>query len=83
MRRAVKVIFLLSLLSVLLAWPNALYACSVCYGESNSPMAIGLSWGIAALLGVVLMVLGGIAAFFFYLARRSAAGTPAASSHPS
>jgi hypothetical protein len=36
-------------------------------------MAVGMNWGIFSLLGVVVVVLGGIAAFFVYLARRSAA----------
>jgi hypothetical protein len=36
-------------------------------------MAQGMNWGIFSLLGVVGLVLGGVAAFFIYLARRSAA----------
>ena len=59
-------------LAALVVAPEALYACAVCYGETNSPLAIGLNWGIASLLGVVLLVLGGIAGFFFYIAKRSA-----------
>lgn len=35
-------------------------------------MAEGMNWGIMTLLVVVLSVLVGIAAFFIYLARRSA-----------
>ena len=46
-------------------------ACSVCYGEPDSAMAKGLNWGIVSLFGVVMTVLGGIAAFFIYMARRS------------
>jgi hypothetical protein len=66
--------------ALMAATPESLYACAVCYGESNSPLAIGLNWGIASLLGVVVLVLGGIAGFFIYLARRSAgaaSGSPA------
>jgi hypothetical protein len=35
-------------------------------------MAKGMNWGIFSLLAVIVMVLGGIAAFFIYLARRAA-----------
>jgi hypothetical protein len=35
-------------------------------------MAAGMNWGIFSLLAVVVTVLGGVAAFFIYLARRSA-----------
>jgi uncharacterized membrane protein len=41
-------------------------------------MAAGMNWGIFSLLGVVVFVLGSVAGFFVYLARRSAA----AAAHP-
>ncbi len=44
-------------------------------------MAKGMNWGIFSLLGIIVLVLGGVAAFFVYLARRAAAtrsGAPAA-----
>jgi len=47
------------------------YACSACYGESDSPMAQGMNAGIIALLVIVGGVLGGVAAFFIYLVRRN------------
>ena len=52
--------------------PHALFACAACYGQSDSPMARGMNWGILSLLAMVALVLGGVAAFFVYLARRSA-----------
>ena len=52
--------------------PNSLRACAACYGQSDSPMAAGMNWGIMSLLVVIAMVLGGVSAFFIYLARRSA-----------
>jgi hypothetical protein len=52
---------------------NTLLACAACYGQSDSPMAHGMNWGIFSLLTVVVGVLGTIAAFFIYLARRAAA----------
>jgi hypothetical protein len=53
--------------------PASLFACAACYGASDSPMARGMNWGIFSLLGVVTMVLGGIASFFVYLGKKSAA----------
>ena len=64
---------LLSGLVVALALqPNSVRACAACYGQSDSPMAQGMNWGIMSLLVVVGTVLGGVAAFFVYLARRAA-----------
>lgn len=51
--------------------PSAL-ACSACFGQSDSPLATGMNYGILALLLVVTGVLGAFAVFFTYLARRSA-----------
>ena len=51
--------------------PGSVLACSACYGQSDSPMAQGMNWGIFSLLAIVVTVLGGIAGFFVYLARRS------------
>ena len=52
---------------------NVLFACAACYGQADGPMASGMNWGIFSLLAVVVLVLGSIAAFFIYLARRGAA----------
>ncbi len=49
-----------------------LHACAACFGQSDAPMAQGMNMGIFTLLLVVLSVLLGIAAFFFYLLRRAA-----------
>ena len=35
-------------------------------------MAAGMNWGIMSLLVVIALVLGGVSAFFIYLAKRSA-----------
>ena len=51
--------------------PSA-FACAACYGKSDSPLAAAMNWGIFSLLGVVVCVLGGIASFFIYLARKAA-----------
>ena len=53
--------------------PGAAQACAACYGQSDSPMAHGMNWGILSLLVVVVSVLSSIAAFFVFLAKKSAA----------
>jgi hypothetical protein len=42
-------------------------------------MASGMNWGIMSLLGVIVLVLGGVASFFIYLAKRSAKVAPTTS----
>lgn len=64
------------------AQPTAGFACAACYGQSDSPLAQGVNWGILSLLGVVVCVLGSIASFFMYLARKSAAATAQGLSEP-
>jgi len=48
-----------------------IFACAACYGKSDSAMALGMNWGIFALLGVVGSVLAGIAGFFVFLVKRA------------
>ncbi len=60
-----------------LASPRLGWACAACYGQSDSPLAAGMNWGIVSLLGFILFVLGGVAGFFLFLGRRSAALRPA------
>jgi hypothetical protein len=63
-----------TLLAALLmaAAPQSALACATCFGKSDSDLARAMNWGILSLLAVVVFVLGGIAAFFIYLARRAA-----------
>ncbi len=63
-----KIIVVLTLLVFSL---RSAVACSVCYGEPDSPMSRGLTWGILALCVVVGAVLTGVAAFFVHVGRRS------------
>ena len=67
--RALIAVFLFGLL----AFPHAVLACSACFGASDSDLAKGMNMGIFALLAVIVVVLGGIASFFIYLARRASA----------
>jgi hypothetical protein len=62
-----KTLFTLGLLTA----PRAALACPVCFGNSDSPMAIATNMGIIAMLVVVAGVLGGFATFFIYLMRRA------------
>jgi len=61
------------LLAMCCAKPQGAMACATCLGAPDSPLTAGLNWGIASLLLVVMVVLGGAVSFFIYLARRSAA----------
>ncbi len=55
----------------LLAAPRAALACPVCFGNSDSPLAIATNMGIIAMLVVVVGVLGGFATFIICLSRRA------------
>jgi hypothetical protein len=57
--------------SLAVAAPRAALACPVCFGNSDSPLAIATNMGIIAMLVVVAGVLGGFATFFIYLSRRA------------
>ena len=65
-----KNIFAAALLALVLS-PHSLWACAACAGQSDSPMAQGMNWGIMSLLAVVVCVLSGITTFFVYIAKRS------------
>jgi hypothetical protein len=64
MRQALMTLFVF-------AAPRAALACPVCFGNSDSPMAVAMNMGIFAMLIVVVGVLGGFASFFIYLMRRA------------
>ena len=55
----------------LLAAPRAAFACPVCFGENDSPMALAMNMGILFMLVIVAGVLGAFASFFIYLIRRA------------
>ena len=60
------------LLLAFFALANHAAACAACFGKSDGKQAESMNWGIFSLLAVVVFVLGGIAAFFIFLARRAA-----------
>lgn len=50
-------------------------ACSVCFGQSDSPLAKGINMGLFVMLGVTFFVLAGFGSFIFYLFRRQSQRT--------
>ena len=65
-------LILIGLFAVAPLHPRSAFACAVCYGASDAPMAQGMNYGILSLLIMIVLVLGGVASFFVFLARRSA-----------
>ena len=51
--------------------PQALLACSVCFGDPDSQTAKGIEAAVLLMVGVTGTMLGSIAAFFIRLGRRS------------
>jgi len=61
-----------ALLTTLLAvLPRAVLACPVCFGQNDSPLALGINYGILAMLGFIGSLLVAFATFFIYLMRRA------------
>ena len=52
---------------------QSLLACAACFGQSDSPLAQGMNWGIACLLAVIVVVLSGVVVFFVHVGKKSAA----------
>ena len=72
-------LFLVMTAATLVFHSESVFACAACYGgKSDSPLAAGMNWGIFSLMAVVVCVLGGIATFFVYLAKKAAMTAPPA-----
>jgi hypothetical protein len=67
MRKILQALMTLALLAV----PRMALACSVCFGNSDAPMAKAANLGILVMLFVVAGMLACFAAFFIYLNRRA------------
>ena len=63
---------IISLVLLAMIHPVTGHACSVCYGDPDSPVSKGLSWAIFALVGIVMTVLAGVIAFFVHASRQAA-----------
>jgi ABC-type amino acid transport system permease subunit len=73
MSRVVKFKFLWAVAVVGLAThADSVFACAACYGSAKGPLMDGLQWGVFALLASITIVLGVVASFFVYLAKKSA-----------
>ena len=57
--------------ALLVAAPRVALACPVCFGQSDSPLALGINYGILAMLGFIGSLLLAFASFFIYLVRRA------------
>jgi hypothetical protein len=55
----------------ILAAPRVALACPVCFGQSDSPMALATNSAIFFMLGLTGFVLAGFGGFIFYLMRRA------------
>ncbi len=62
------------LLATALAWGAAApgWACPMCFGQADGPMADATRLGLWLLLGVTLCLQGAFVAFFLYLRRQAA-----------
>lgn len=64
---------LLAVSAIRLMLPSSVHACAACYGQSDSPLASGVTWGILSLLVVIMTVVGSIVSFFVYINKKSTA----------
>ncbi len=64
---------LMVLLAGVLMHSTEALACATCYGESDSPLAAGMTWGILTMIVVIYGVLLTIIGFFIFAARSAAA----------
>lgn len=72
MKARLKHVVGLITLGLLVAGTDTASACATCFGKSDSKLAEGMNWGILTLLFIIMGVLGGISAFFIFIARRAA-----------
>jgi hypothetical protein len=71
-RRSTAKKFLPGACALLVLRAAPVLACAACYGQSDSPLARGMNWGIFTLLGMIGFVLTGITTFFVVINRKSA-----------
>jgi hypothetical protein len=67
---------------LLAAVPRAAFACPVCFGQSDSPVASAANLAILMMLVLVGCVLAAFASFFVYLMRRARLATLAEARAP-
>ena len=57
-------------LGVVVVWALPAAACSICFGDANSPITKSAEMGVWFLLAVILLVEGAFGLFFFVYFRR-------------
>ena len=65
--------------ALLAAAPRAVLACPVCFGQSDSPLASGINYGIFVMLGIIGGLWVAFASFFIHLKRSADAAAKAES----
>jgi hypothetical protein len=63
--------FLAAIAALIFLTPGFAQACAVCFGDPKSPLTIGAKAGVAFMLGILVIVLGGIFAVTIFWARRA------------
>ncbi len=58
-------------IGLMLFYPSTASACAVCFGKSDSRLAVGMNWGILTLLFFIVSTLATISTFFVFLNRRA------------
>jgi hypothetical protein len=56
---------------ILILAPRAAFACPVCFGQNDSPLALGINYGILAMLAIIVGLWIAFGSFFIYLRRRA------------
>lgn len=51
--------------------PRAVLACPVCFGQNDSPLALGVNYGIYFLLAIIVGLWMAFGSFFIHLKRRA------------
>ena len=62
---------LTTLAAVFIVGGTRLFACPMCFGAQESSLIDGAKLGVLVMLGVLLVVQGAFAYFFFYLRKRA------------
>jgi len=57
--------------AMLVGGSTSLFACPMCFNAEEASMIDGTKLGVFVLLGILLVVQGAFAAFFFYLRKRA------------
>jgi hypothetical protein len=78
-RRQTVKSFLFGTIALVALRAESVFACAACYGQSDSPLAQGMNWGIFTLLGMIVCVLTGITTFFVVINRKAASARAAES----